>query len=124
MYSATFTFAPGDYDDAFHRLDAIIADVARGIPGYLGEEAWESPATGLVSTVYYWESLEALQQLMQHPAHQAAKQQQAQWIKGYHVVIAQVLRAHGDGGIAHPLSAAAGAVGAAGADTAVPSHHP
>lgn len=124
MYSATFTFAPGDYDDAFHRLDTIIADVARGIPGYLGEEAWESAATGLVSTVYYWESLEALQQLMQHPAHLAAKQQQAQWIKGYHVVIAQVLRAHGDGGIAHPLSAKAGAAGAPGAATAAPSHHP
>lgn len=106
MYSATFTFAPGEYDAEFHRLDAIIAEVARGIPGYLGEEAWESPATGLVSTVYYWESLEALQQLMQHPAHLAAKQQQAKWIRGYHIVIAQVLRSHGDGGIAHPLSAA------------------
>jgi len=124
MYSATFTFAPGDYDDEFHRLDAIIAGVARGIPGYLGEEAWENAAAGLVSTVYYWESLEALQQLMQHPAHLAAKQQQAQWIKGYHVVIAQVLRSHGDGGITHPLSVAAGAAEAAVTATAVPSHHP
>lgn len=121
MYSATFTFAPGNYDDAFHRLDAIIAQVAKDIAGYLGEEAWESPSTGLVSTVYYWESLEALQQLMQHPAHLAAKQQQAQWIQGYHVVIAQVLHSHGDDGIAHPLATAAGAAGTA---PAAPSHHP
>lgn len=104
MYSATFTFAPGEYDDAFHRLDQTIAEVARGIPGYLGEEAWESPSSGLVSNVYYWQTLEALQQLMEHPRHLQAKRSQGQWLKGYHVVIAEVLRSHGDGGIAHPLA--------------------
>lgn len=105
MYSATFTFAPGDYDAEFHRLDQVIAQVARGIAGYLGEEAWENPSTGLLSNVYYWDTLEALQQLMEHPVHLEAKRQQAQWLQGYHVVIAQVLRSHGDGGIAHPLAA-------------------
>lgn len=104
MYSATFTFAQGQYDDEFHRLDAIIAQVAQSIPGYLGEEAWENSAAGLISTVYYWDSLQALQQLMDHPEHIEAKQKQAQWINGYHVVIAQVLRSHGDGGIGHPLA--------------------
>lgn len=34
--------------------------VARSTPGYLGEESWENTATGLISNVYYWESLEAL----------------------------------------------------------------
>lgn len=106
MYSATFTFAPGDYDTEFHRLDQAIAQVARGISGYLGEETWESPGSGLLCNVYYWATLEALQQLMEHPVHLEAKRRQAQWIKGYHVVIAQVLRAHGDGGIAHPLAQA------------------
>jgi hypothetical protein len=33
MYTSTFTFAPGEYDDAFHALDATIAEVARAIPG-------------------------------------------------------------------------------------------
>lgn len=108
MYSATFTFAKGEYDDEFHQLDKVIADVAKGIPGYLGEEAWENPSSGLISTVYYWETLEALQQLVQHPAHIAAKQKQAQWISGYHIVIAQVIRSYGDGGIRHPLSAVSG----------------
>lgn len=71
MYTATFTFAKLRFDDAFHALDAVIAQVAKSVPGYLGEEAWENPSSGLVSTVYYCESMEALQQLMKHPAHPA-----------------------------------------------------
>lgn len=115
MYSATFTFAKGENYDEFHHLDKVIADVAKGISGYLGEEAWENPTAGLISTVYYWETLEALQQLVEHPAHIAAKRKQAQWINGYHIVVAQVIRSYGDGGIGHPLAAATGAP---------PSHQP
>ena len=105
MFTSTFTFAPGDYDDEFHALDARIAAVARAIPGYLGEEAWENAATGLISNVYYWDSMEALRQLIDHPDHRAAKAAQARWLKGYQVVIAEVLRSYGDGGIPHPLAA-------------------
>ena len=105
MYTATFTFAAGALDETFHRLDQRIAEAARAIPGYRGEESWENPATGLVSNVYYWDSLEALRQLMDHPAHGLAKQGQAQWLKGYQVVIAQVVRTYGDGGIPHPMAA-------------------
>lgn len=105
LYSSTFTFVPGDFDQDFHALDAEIAQAARAIAGYVGEESWEQPATGQVSNVYYWDSLSALEQLMNHPAHLKAKQLQARWLKGYHVVIAQVLRSHGDGRMAHPLSA-------------------
>ncbi|MBB2776269.1 UNVERIFIED_ORG: heme-degrading monooxygenase HmoA [Comamonas terrigena] len=104
MYSATFTFIQGKDDAEFRQRDQAIADIAQGIPGYLGEEAWENPSTGLRSNVYYWATLEALQALMEHPAHTAAKQQQARWLQGYHVVIAQVLHRYGDGGIDHPLS--------------------
>lgn len=104
MYSATFTFAQGDYDGEFHQRDQAIAEVARAIPGYLGEETWENPAQGLVSNVYYWEAMDALQQLIAHPLHQAAKQRQGRWLQGYQVTIAQVLRSYGDGRIAHPLA--------------------
>ncbi|MGA0612776.1 antibiotic biosynthesis monooxygenase family protein [Caldimonas sp. KR1-144] len=104
MYTSTFTFAKREFDDEFHALDAAIARLAKSIPGYLGEEAWENPATGLVSNVYYWQSLEALEALMKHPDHLAAKQRQARWLKGYQVVIAQVLGSYGDQGIAHPLA--------------------
>lgn len=102
LYTATFTFAKGDWDDEFHALDTSIADVARALPGYLGEESWEDPARGLIRNVYYWASLEALQALMQHPAHLEAKRQQARWLQGYDVQIAQVLRAYGDGRLPCP----------------------
>ena len=107
MYTSTFTFAKGDYDAEFFALDDRITAIARAIPGYLGEEAWENVATGLISNVYYWDSMEALQQLMAHPDHREAKQAQAKWLKGYQVVIAEVVRTYGDGGIAHPLAESA-----------------
>ncbi len=103
MFTSTFTFAPGTYDDEFHALDARIADMARAIPGYLGEETWENATTGLVSNVYYWDSMAAMQQLIGDAAHREAKQAQAKWLKGYQVVIAEVLRSYGDAGIPHPL---------------------
>jgi heme-degrading monooxygenase HmoA len=99
VYSSTFIFATKQFDDEFHRLDQAIAAAAKALPGYLGEEAWENPATGLVSNVYYWSSLEALQQLMSHPSHLQAKAAQANWLAGYRVVIAQVMRAYGGGEI-------------------------
>lgn len=104
MYTSTFTFAKREFDDAFHALDQVIAQVAKAIPGYLGEESWENPSTGLISNVYYWETMDSLRALMEHPAHLAAKQQQAQWLRGYQVVIAEVRGCYGDQGIAHPLA--------------------
>ena len=96
MYSSTFTFSPGKFDETFHRLDQEIAAFAKSIPGYLGEETWENKATGWVSNVYYWESLEALQKLTQHPTHLMAKANQEKWLDGYSIVISQVLRVYGD----------------------------
>lgn len=96
MYSATFIFAKGEWNDEFYRLDEQIAHVAKSIPGYLGEEAWENTSTGLICNVYYWESLESLEQLMRHPAHLEAKAKQSAWLNGYQVVISQVLKTYGD----------------------------
>ena len=109
MYSATFIFAPGDFDDDFHRLDEDIASMAKTIPGYLGEESWENPKTGLVSNVYYWSTLEALEQLVRHPKHQEAKRRQDGWLKGYQVVISEVLRTYGDSRLAGHLPATSAA---------------
>ncbi|MEK6423081.1 MAG: antibiotic biosynthesis monooxygenase [Burkholderia gladioli] len=97
MYASTFIFRPGQYDAAFHRLDETIADIARGIAGYLGEEAWQSADGTLIQNVYYRESEAALKPLISHPAHIEAKRQQARWLDGYRVVIAQVLHQYGDG---------------------------
>jgi heme-degrading monooxygenase HmoA len=105
VISSTFIFASKPLDEEFHRLDAVIAAAAKATPGYLGEECWENTACGLTSNVYYWESLEALQGLMQHPAHLEAKVAQARWLDGYQVVISQVLHAYGDGKLAPVLPA-------------------
>jgi heme-degrading monooxygenase HmoA len=104
MYTSTFTFAKGQYDAEFHALDDVIAQIAKSIPGYLGEESWENHQTGLISNVYYWESMDALQTLMKHPEHLKAKQQQARWLNGFQVVIAQVTGTYGDNRIQHPLA--------------------
>ncbi|MES2297515.1 MAG: antibiotic biosynthesis monooxygenase [Pseudomonadota bacterium] len=109
MYSSTFIFAKGQFDDTFHRLDQEIAAMAKSIPGYLGEETWENPDNGLVSNVYYWTSLEALQQLVKHPLHLKAKAAQDNWLAGYQVIISQVLRTYGDSKIAQFLPAAVSA---------------
>ncbi|MCK6388678.1 MAG: antibiotic biosynthesis monooxygenase [Zoogloea sp.] len=97
MYTSTFVFAAKAFDTEFHRLDNAIATSARAIPGYLGETSWENPQTGQVANVYYWDSLEALQALVDHPLHREAKARQADWLDGYHVTISQVLRSYGDG---------------------------
>ncbi len=84
-------------------LDEEIAQAAMATPGYLGEESWENTTTGLLATVYYWESLEALKSLMSHPTHVQAKSKQANWLDGYQVVISQVLRTYGDSRLAGML---------------------
>lgn len=108
MYSSTFIFATKQFDDAFHRLDQKIAAAARAIPGYLGEEAWENSTTGLTSNVYYWQSLEALQMLIEHPTHLEAKAAQSNWLNGYQVIISEVIRTYGDGTLDHLLGSTAG----------------
>lgn len=99
MYTSTFIFAKRQFDDEFHALDQAIAAAAKATPGYRGEETWENPATGLVSNVYYWDTLEALQSLMHHPAHLQAKAGHAKWLDGYRVVIAEVRREYGIQGL-------------------------
>ncbi len=96
MYSSTFIFLKKQFDDEFYELDKAIADAAKSIPGYLGEESWENPDNGYISNVYYWESLEALRILMEHPKHLQAKASQEKWLNGYKVVISQVLKTYGN----------------------------
>ena len=102
MYSATFIFEKKQYDEEFYKLDSAIAEIAKNSAGYLGEEAWENPATGLIANVYYWESMQGLEELMNNPKHLEAKAAQSKWLNGYQVVISKVIRAYGDGEISHP----------------------
>ena len=104
MYSATFIFDKKQYDEEFYKLDNAIAEIAKLSVGYLGEEAWENPETGRISNVYYWDTMDGLQEVIQHPKHLEAKAAQAKWLNGYQVVISQVIRAYGDGAFPHPAS--------------------
>jgi heme-degrading monooxygenase HmoA len=99
MYTSTFIFSAKDYDDDFHRLNAEIAERARAIPGFLGEEEWMNELSGLHSEVYYWESEEAMRQLIGMPMHKVAKSAHERWIGPYRVVIAEVLTTYGQPGL-------------------------
>lgn len=104
MYSATFIFDKKQFDDAFYQLDQSIAAFAKQTTGYIGEETWENADTGRVLNIYYWQTMDGLHELMNHPKHLEAKAAQANWLNGYQVVVSQVLRAYGDGAIAHPTA--------------------
>lgn len=101
MYSAAFIFEPGEYDARFRELNALIDAAARATPGYVGAESWRSPDGARANATYYWESLEALREFSRHPKHVEAKREYARWYRGYHIVIAQVVRSYGDGMLTH-----------------------
>jgi heme-degrading monooxygenase HmoA len=101
MYSAAFIFKPGTYDDEFHRLNDLIDAAANATEGYLGVETWKSPDGEMFNAIYYWETLEALQEFSRHPTHLEAKKQYSRWYDGYHIVISEVLKSYGDNTIAH-----------------------
>jgi heme-degrading monooxygenase HmoA len=104
MISATFIFKPGVYDDEFHRLDAIIMDVALNTPGYIGAERWWSEARTERSVVYYFESHEALRAFSRDETHLEAKRLAGRWYDAYRVVISEVISSHADGHMEHPLN--------------------
>jgi heme-degrading monooxygenase HmoA len=104
MISATFIFRPGQYDEEFHRLDAIIMDVALATPGYVGAERWWSDDRTERSVVYYFETQEALKVFSRDETHLEAKRQSKRWYEAYRVVISEVLSSHDDGELVHPLA--------------------
>lgn len=104
MLSATFIFKPGVYDEEFHRLDAIIMDVATATPGYVGAERWWSEDRSERSVVYYFETQEALRAFSRDETHLEAKRQHKRWYEAYRVVISEVISSHADGHMDHPLN--------------------
>jgi heme-degrading monooxygenase HmoA len=105
MYSASFIFEPGSYDARFHELNALIEAAARANSGYLGSESWRSADGTRANATYYWTSLEALREFSSHPKHVEAKRQYRRWYRGYHIVIAQIARSYGVGGLSQPSMA-------------------
>ncbi len=98
-YTSTFIFEAADYDGDFYRLNDEIANRAREIPGFLGEEEWTNEESGLHSEVYYWDNLEAMRSLIAMPVHGQAKRQHQRWIGRYRVVLAEVFSTYGQPGL-------------------------
>jgi heme-degrading monooxygenase HmoA len=101
MYSASFIFEAGTYDDEFHRLDALIESAAKATAGYLGQETWRSMDGQKTNAVYYWSSLDSLKEFSAHPEHLEAKRQYQKWYKGFHIVIAEIIKSYGDDVLTH-----------------------
>lgn len=96
MFTTTFIFEAKEYDDEFHRRNDTIAEQARVIPGFLGEEEWHNEDTGLHAEVYYWENRESMLQLIGMPEHREAKALHPRWIGEYRVVISEVETIYGN----------------------------
>lgn len=101
MFSASFIFEPGTYDDKFRALDALIQAAAEATDGYLGQETWKSADGKKINAIYYWTSLSSLKAFSSHPKHQEAKGQYQLWYKGFHIVISEIVKSYGDGRLSH-----------------------
>jgi heme-degrading monooxygenase HmoA len=101
MYTASFIWEPGIYDQEFNALNAEIEALVATIPGYLGVEVWQTEDGKRHIATYYWDNMESLKILATHPQHLEAKRKYAQWYKGYQVVLAQVFKSYGDGNMTH-----------------------
>ncbi|CAL8898154.1 hypothetical protein KVA01_08420 [Kocuria varians] len=95
-YSSTFIFETKNLTEEFDRIDSEIAERARQIPGFLGEEAGHNEDTGLHAEVYYWTDMDALKQLMGMDTHRLAKFRYGEWLGEYRVVIAEVQSVYGN----------------------------
>lgn len=95
-YTSTFIFEIGELDDDFHRINDEVAQRAREIPGFLGEEAWHNEENGLHAEVYYWTDMDALRQLVSMDIHRIAKGRHEEWLGEYRVVISEVKSVYGN----------------------------
>ena len=96
MILCQFIFQPGEYDDEFHRLDGQIDAFARGLPGFIRSQTWQSADGAMVNASYYFESMAAVKQLASFPQHLHAKGQYQRWYDGYQIVISEVSATYGD----------------------------
>ena len=101
MYSAAFIYQAGEYDADFHALNDAIDQIARASDGFLAAESWVSTDGTTRNATYYWSDLETLRAFSSHPKHLEAKRQYERWYHGFQVVISEVIRSYGDGGVQH-----------------------
>ena len=101
MFSISFMFRPGRYDDEFHRLDDAVAAIAKGTAGFLGSETWISVDGATRNAIYYWSDLSRLRDFAQAVEHRQAKAAYGRWYDAYQVVVAEIRTVYGDGRLDH-----------------------
>ncbi|TGL85098.1 hypothetical protein EHQ68_17810 [Leptospira congkakensis] len=101
MISATFIFKQKKSDSEFETLDKSIELFVENHPEYLGKDSWVNLEQGTMAVVYYFKSYVGLESLKTFTDHKSAKSQYKKWYEGYQVVIAEVTKTYGDGGIVH-----------------------
>jgi heme-degrading monooxygenase HmoA len=96
-----FIFKPGTYDDEFHRLDDIIDNYARTLPGFERVEKWHTDG-GIVNAMYYFADRSSVADLARFPSHREAKGQVQRWYDGYKILVTEVTASYGDGRLPAP----------------------
>lgn len=106
MFSCSFIFTPGEYDDEFYRLDNSIQQYAESMTGYLGTDRWFSEDKLSKNVIYYFKDQESVREFANFSDHKEAKAKYARWYKGYQVVISEVKASYGDGNYPHITNSA------------------
>ncbi|MCD2200285.1 hypothetical protein LPA44_10315 [Halobacterium sp. KA-4] len=97
MYLVTFRLDPGEYDDEFHELNDRIQAAAEDTDGYRGKRTWNNPESDEMLVVYYWESLDGLDEFGAVDYHERAKGRWTEWYDAYEVTVTEVLDSYGSG---------------------------
>lgn len=101
MFQVSFIFAPGTYDEEFHRLDESIDAYAQSLEGYIGVDRWVSADGATKNSVYYFEDYDTVTTFSRFPDHLEAKAKYRSWYDGYQIVVSEVKASYGDGGLKH-----------------------
>ena len=93
-YAVIFTSLRTEGDELYGEMAALMQDLARQEPGYLGFESAQEGDFEI--TVSYWRDPEALTTWKRHLDHAAAQRLgRERWYSAYRVRIARVERAYG-----------------------------
>ena len=95
MMCCSFIFEPGVYDAEFHELDQDIERFARGLPGFIKAERWQSADGRFVNAAYFFRDRDAVASLASYPQHLTAKANYAKWYRSYRVDVMEVTGSYG-----------------------------
>ena len=94
-YVAVFTTVRTQDQSGFSETNALMEDLVKDVPGFLGMDHAQTPG-GLGITVSYFRDAGALTEWRSNAEHRAAqKRGQAEWYQSYTLHVAKVERSNG-----------------------------